>query len=172
MIYRALLVLSLFFVACSPASFGPGSRSNPLRTSISEVAKLPQNAETFIVTSGPMGLITRNQADKALDVLTNNRNPSKGQRVTADVFWFRQGKVTTAPGIDVTLVAQTAAREITDVGATTFSIRDSVDLVFSAKVSASVPVGRYPIIVELSNVDNSSSIGAIFMSIEVLAAAK
>jgi hypothetical protein len=172
MMYRVLLVLSLLFAACSPASFGPGSRSNPLRSSISEIAKVSQNAETFVVTNGPISAISRSQADKALDPVTNNRNPTKGQKFSADVFWFRVNKVTTAPGIEVGLVAQTANREVTDVGTTTFSIRDSVDLVFSLKVASSVAPGRYPVIVELTNVDNASSIGLVLMSVEVVAVPK
>lgn len=168
MIYK-MLGLLLLFVACSPASFGPGSRANPLRTSIAQSAKAPQNAETFVVTGGPMGIISRSQADKALDPVTNNRNPQKGQKFTADVFWFRVGKVTTIPGITVSLVSQTATREITDVGATTYSLRDTVDLVFSVKVDSSVKVDDYPVLVELSNVDSPSAVSLAFLNIDVVA---
>jgi hypothetical protein len=170
MIYRLLLVFSLVFVACSPAAFGPGSRANPLRSSITEAAKTPQNAETFIITNGGLFGISRTQADKALDPVTDSRNPQKGQKFTAEVSWFRTGRITTVTGIEVKLVAQTAVREVTDVGTTTFSIRDSVDLVFSVKVPATVPAGKYPILVEMINTESASNLSLAFLSIEVVAA--
>jgi hypothetical protein len=163
------LLLCFFVSACTPGAFGPGTRGNPIRSTIIKVAKIPQNSEIFLLTDGPIRSATRTQADKALDPLTPSGRPVQGQKFSADVFWFKTGKITTAPGIEVTLVAQKATREIGEVGNTSYGIIDTLELVFGVKVPSNVPVGDYPVLVELINVDDASRTGAAFMSIQVVA---
>lgn len=161
------LLLSLFAVSCAPGAFGPGSRANPVRNSIEDITEIPQNSEIFLLINGPMRLITRKQADQALDALTPSTRPQTGQKFKADVVWFRVKNVLAPKGTDVILVRQTAIREVGEVGTTSFSIFDSVELVFSVKAASNVVVGPYPILVELVNVDNPQSTGMVTMFVSV-----
>ena len=161
------VLLSLLAVSCAPGAFGPGSRANPIRNSIGDITEIRQNSEVFLLVDGPMRLITRKQADQALDALTPNTKPQTGQKFKADVVWFRVKNVLAPKGTDVTLVRQTAIREVGEVGTSSFSIFDSVELVFSVKASSNVLVGPYPISVELTNVDNAQNTGAVTMFVSV-----
>jgi hypothetical protein len=161
------LLLSLFAVSCAPGAFGPGTRGNPIRNSIAEVTQVRQNSETFLVTRGPIRLITRRQADEALDSVTPRTKPQAGEKFNTDVFWLRVKNVLAPSGIEVNLVRQTAVREIEEVGVTSYSFADSIDLVFSVKVPANAPVGSFPISVELVSVANPLSTGAAIMFVTV-----
>jgi hypothetical protein len=162
------LLLCFLMASCTLGAFGPGTRGNPIRSSFREFAKVVQNAETFLITDGPIRAATRTQADKALSSLIPSGRPTQGQKFSADVFWFKTGEISTAPGIEVKLMSQKATREVGEVGVTSFGIIDSVELVFGVKVASNVPVGKYPIIVDLTNVDDSTRTGAALMSIEVV----
>ena len=162
------LLLCVLMASCTPGAFGPGTRGNPIRVTFLKSVNVPQNSEIFLATDGPIRSATRTQADKALNSGISGR-PVQGQKFSADVFWFKTGKITTAPGIEVTLVSQKATREVGEVGVTSYGIIDSLELVFGVKVPSNVPVGEYPVLVELINVDDSSKTGVAFMSIAVVA---
>ena len=164
------LLLSLFAVSCAPGAFGPGSRANPVRSSFDEIVEIRQNSEVFVLVNGPIRLATRKQADQALDSLTSAVRPQTGQKFKADVVWFRVQNVLAPMGTEVILVRQTAIREVGEVGTSSFSIFDSVELVFSVKVASNVPVGSFPISVELVNVDNVQGTGVVTMFVSVKAA--
>ena len=164
------LLLSLFAVSCAPGAFGPGSRANPVRSSFDEIVEIRQNSEVFVLVNGPIRLATRKQADQALDSLTSAVRPQTGQKFKADVVWFRVQNVLAPKGTEVILVRQTAIREVGEVGTSSFSIFDSVELVFSVKVASNVPVGSFPISVELVNVDNVQGTGVVTMFVSVKAA--
>ena len=161
------LLLSLFAVSCAPGAFGPGSRASPIRNSIEDITEIRQNSEVFLLVNGPIRLATRKQADQALDPLTSTIRPQTGQKFKADVVWFRVKNVLAPKGTEVILVRQTAIREVGEVGTTSFSIFDSVELVFSVKVASNVPVSSFPISVELINVDNVQGTGAVTMFVRV-----
>ena len=163
------VLLSLFAVSCAPGAFGPGSRANPLRVSVTDAATVPQNSEKFFITSGPIRAISNKIRDEALAGLTSYTNPKQGDKVSADVFWFRVDKAATVQGVEVTLVRQTATREVGDVGSSTFSILDSVDLVIGIKVPSNTPVGSYPVSVSLLNSSTGASAGTLFLTLVVTA---
>lgn len=163
------LLLSLLAVSCAPGAFGPGTRGNPVRLSFNDAATVPQNSERFFVITGPIRAISNKLRDEALGGLTSYTNPKQGEKASTDVFWFRVDKVSTVKGVEVGLVRQTATREIGEVGTTTFSILDSVDLVFAIKVPSSVAVGTYPVSIALLNSSTNVSAGTALVTLTVTA---
>ena len=67
------------------------------------------------------------------------------------------------------MVAQKATREIGDVGTATFSLFDSVELVFGVKVASNARLGPVFILLELVNVDDSSNSAPAFLSVDITA---
>jgi hypothetical protein len=166
------VLLAFASVSCAPGAFGPGSRSNPIRVNGVKPVAVSQNAEVNLITSGPIRSVTRAQADDALDPLVSSTNPVKGGKASTEVSWFRVGGVSAPAGIEVVLVKQTATREVGEVGARTYRIFDSVDLVFSVRVAAGVPVGNYPVVVRIINFQEPSLTGSVALPLEVTPPAK
>jgi hypothetical protein len=173
MLQRLGIVLLLFISACTPGTFAPGSRANPIRSSVTETAKVSQNSDVFVVTPGPIRSASRTQINDAFGRITNSYDPVKGQKDSIEVYWFRIEKVSAPEGMDVTLVSQKAVREVGEVGQRGFTVFDSLELTFNVRVKSSVPLGSYSILVTLINPENglvnSAMTGSALLRLQVVA---
>ncbi len=163
-----LLAFGFVLASCAPISFQPGSATNPIETSLLEPASIEQNSEVYVVTSASPWIFSRSQADDALDSLTDRSNPQKGQKYSTSVYWVRALDVDTFPGITVELVNQRATREVTDVGRTTFSIADRLELIFKVKVASTTNLGRALTLVRLVNTSDPTKKGIATLSLNIV----
>jgi hypothetical protein len=163
-----LLALSFTLASCAPISFQPGSASNPFKVSLFEPASAEQNSEIHVVTQAMTGMFTRTQADDDLDAATNAVNPQVGQKHSTNVFWLRINDVKVPTGVSIELVNQRASREITDVGRTTFSFVDRLELYFKVKVASTTNPGRSIAVVDLINVSDPSRKGFATIPLQIV----
>jgi hypothetical protein len=162
------ILLSALLASCSGLSFKPGSATNPLKSSITSPPAVEQNSEVFITTSGPLSAVSLTQRDDALDDSVSSVNPTVGSKGSKSVYWIKVSSITAEPGITAELSNQTATREITEVGKTTYRIRDDLELSFKVKVASNVPVGNQFVLVKMVNVNDGSKVGTASLAFKVV----
>lgn len=164
-------VALLFFIGCSPLSFAPGSRSSPLPTSFSTVAKIKANGETFVQAIGPAGLLSDGIFTQPGLQFTSFNEIKVGASKRIAVNWVEQKSMLAPEGWKFEIVFQEGVSTITLAvpTATGVSYRTAftLEVIVSVKVPAGTPPGMYNAIMSISEVGKPQNTGPIYFSFEV-----
>jgi hypothetical protein len=163
-----LVFVSLLFSACAPST--PGSRFTPLDARNSESVSVTAGGEWFIKTSSlARALVSLKTRDESLDNLfTSSSDIQVGTVKSRSVNWLKVTDSKTPTDWEVQLVNQEASRKIVEVGSRgSYYFTDDLSLVFSVKIPAQAPVGRYVVFLMLASNDKPDVSLPTIINIEV-----
>jgi hypothetical protein len=165
------LLTAVFLASCSPISFAPGTRSSPLPTSFSTVAKIKSNAETFVQAVGPAGLLSDGIFTQPGLQFTSFGEIKVGNAKRIAVNWVEQKSIRAPEGWKFEIVFQEGVATITQATptATGVSYRTAftLEVIVSVKVPAGTPAGRYNAVMTIAEVGKPNNTGPIYFSFEV-----
>ncbi len=165
------LLTAAFLTGCSPLSFAPGTRSSPLPTSFTTVAKIKANGETFVRAIGPAGLLSDGIFTQPGLQFTNFGEITVGNSKRIAVNWVEQKSIRAPEGWKFEIVFQEGVSTIILAvpTATGVSYRTSftLEVVVSVKVPAGTPAGRYNAVMTISEVGKPQNTGPIYLNFEV-----
>jgi hypothetical protein len=160
----------LALAGCAPVSFGPGSRANPIPTSITTVAKV-KAGEVFVKAIGPAGLLSDNIFTQPGLQFTSFNEIKLGASKRIAVNWVEQINLRAPQGWQFDIVYQEGVSTIIQVvpTATGVSYRTafSLELVVSVKIPAEVQPGVYPALMTIAEVGRRQNTGPVYFNIEV-----
>jgi hypothetical protein len=171
MIRRFLAILVFCVLAgCAPVSFGPGSRANPIPTSITTVAKV-KAGEVFVKAVGPAGLLSDGIFTQPGLEFTSFNEIQLGAAKRIAVNWVEQINMRAPQGWEFDIVYQEGVSTITQVTptATGVSYRRTftLELVVRVKIPAGTQPGVYPALMTIAEVGRRQNTGPVYFNIEV-----
>ena len=173
MIIRGLMTVLVltFFVGCSPISFAPGTRSSPLPTSISTIAKIKSNSETFVRAIGPAGLLSDGIFTQPGLQFSSFNDIKLGASRRIAVNWVEQKNTRAPEGWKFEIVFQEGVSTITQTTPTSTGISYistfTLEIIVGVKVPAGTPPGRYGAIMTIAEVGKPQNTGPVYFSFEV-----
>jgi hypothetical protein len=169
--FRNLIVVLAFFVlvGCTPSFLAPGTRANPIPTSIATVAKV-KVGEVFVKATGPAGILSDEIVDDPNLRFSFNEITLNAQKRTS-VRWVEKIGLRAPEGWEFDIVAQEAIITVTQVRPTQtgVSYRTSItlDLVVNVKIPAEAKVGTYLAVMTVAEVNKRQNTGSVFLNLEV-----
>ncbi len=165
------LVGLAFFTGCSPISFAPGTRSSPLPTSFSTVAKIKANGETFVQAIGPAGLLSDGIFTQPGLQFTSFNEIKVGATRRIAVNWVEQKSMRAPEGWKFEIVFQEGVSTITLAVPTptgvSYNTTFTLEVIVSVEVPTGTPPGMYNAIMIISEVGKPQNMGPIYFSFEV-----
>ncbi len=160
--------VALLFTACAPSVPG-SSRFTPIDARELDSVNVTAGSEWFIKTSSlARAFVSLKTRDEALDPLfTSNSDIQVGTVKTRSVNWLKITDIKVPTGWNVQLVAQEASRKITEVGTSSYYFFDDMNLIFSVKIPAETPTGKYLVFVMIASNDKPDLALPTLLNIEV-----
>jgi hypothetical protein len=169
---RNLFILLAFcvLVGCTPSFLAPGTRANPIPTSIVTVAKV-KAGEVFVKVSGPAGVLSDEIVDDPSLRFANINEITLNAQKRTSVRWVEKIGLRAPEGWEFDIVAQEAIITVTQVRPTQtgVSYRTSItlDLVVSVKVPTEAKLGSYLAVMTVAEVGKRQNSGSVFFNLEV-----
>jgi hypothetical protein len=163
-----LVFVSLIFSACTPSVPG-SSRYAPIDARDLDSVSVTAGSEWFIKTSSlARAFVSLKARDEALDPLfTSQSDIQVGTIKSRSVNWLKVTDAKAPAGWDVQLVGQEASRKIVEVGTTSYRFTDDLNLIFSVKIPAQTPVGKYVVFLMIASNDQPDLALPSILNIEV-----